>query len=142
MTMFIVERTGELVECVNKEIALDSKNVVIVISPSQKRIYTWMGNQAAPQSKFACARETARMRMETGYKIVNLEERDTTGEFLEAIEEIISEKGTAPPKYPSYQKADVDPSWEPTTAMLSKNLPDKIDLTDSSQDNLFFKIKL
>ena len=42
-------------------------------------------------------------------------------------------------KTTSYQKADVDPSWETTIAMLSKNLPDEIDLTDSSQDNLFFE---
>ena len=42
-------------------------------------------------------------------------------------------------KTTSYPEADVDPSWEPTIAMLSKNLPDEIDLTDSSQDNLFFE---
>jgi hypothetical protein len=39
----------------------------------------------------------------------------------------------------SYPEADVDPSWEPAIAMLSKKLPDEIDLTDSSQDNLFFE---
>ncbi len=42
-------------------------------------------------------------------------------------------------KTTSYPEADVDASWEPTIAMLSKNLPDEIDLTDSSQDNLFFE---
>jgi len=42
-------------------------------------------------------------------------------------------------KTTSYPEADVDPSWGPTIAMLSKYLPDKIDLTDSSQDNLFFQ---
>jgi hypothetical protein len=42
-------------------------------------------------------------------------------------------------KTTSYPEADIDPSWEPTIAMLSKNLPDKIDLTDSSQDNLLFE---
>ncbi len=42
-------------------------------------------------------------------------------------------------KTTSYPEADVDPSWEPTIAMLSKSLPDRIDLTDSSQDNLFFE---
>ena len=42
-------------------------------------------------------------------------------------------------KTTSYPEADVDPSWEPTIAMLSKNLPDKIDLTNSNQDNLFFE---
>ena len=42
-------------------------------------------------------------------------------------------------KTTSYPEADVDPSWEPAIAMLSKNLPDEIDLTDSSQDNLFFE---
>ena len=42
-------------------------------------------------------------------------------------------------KKTSYPEADVDPSWGPTIAMLSKYLPDKIDLTDSSQDNLFFQ---
>ncbi len=39
----------------------------------------------------------------------------------------------------SYPESDVDPSWEPTIDMLSKNLPDKIDLTNSNQDNLFFE---
>ena len=42
-------------------------------------------------------------------------------------------------KTTSYPEADVDPSWEPTIDMLSKNLPDKIDLTNSNQDNLFFE---
>jgi len=42
-------------------------------------------------------------------------------------------------KTTSYPEAGVDPSWEPTIAMLSKNLPDKIDLTNSNQDNLFFE---
>ena len=42
-------------------------------------------------------------------------------------------------KTTSYPKADVDPSWEPTIAMLSKKLPDKIDLTNTNQDNLFFE---
>jgi len=42
-------------------------------------------------------------------------------------------------KTTSYSEADVDPSWESNIAMLSKNLPDEIDLTDSSQDNLFFE---
>jgi hypothetical protein len=42
-------------------------------------------------------------------------------------------------KTKSYPESDVDPSWEPTIDMLSKNLPDKIDLTNSNQDNLFFE---
>jgi hypothetical protein len=42
-------------------------------------------------------------------------------------------------KTTSYPEADVDPSWEPTIARLSKNLPDEIDLTASGQDNLFFE---
>ncbi len=42
-------------------------------------------------------------------------------------------------KTTSYPEADVDPSWEPTIAMLSKKLPDKIDLTTSNQDDLFFE---
>ncbi len=42
-------------------------------------------------------------------------------------------------KTTSYSEADVDPSWEFTIAMLSQNLPDEIDLTDSSQDNLIFE---
>ncbi|MBL0714984.1 MAG: hypothetical protein JJV98_14930, partial [Desulfosarcina sp.] len=46
---------------------------------------------------------------------------------------ILQDKTTA------YPQADVDPSWSPTVALLSKNLPDEIDLTDSSQDNLLFE---
>ena len=42
-------------------------------------------------------------------------------------------------KTKSYPESDADPSWEPTIDMLSKNLPDKIDLTNSNQDNLFFE---
>jgi hypothetical protein len=42
-------------------------------------------------------------------------------------------------KTTSYPEADVDPSWEPIVAALSKNLPAEIDLTESSQDNLIFK---
>jgi hypothetical protein len=42
-------------------------------------------------------------------------------------------------KTTSYSEADVDPLWEPTITMLSKNLPDKIDLTDNSQDNIIFQ---
>ncbi|MDX2441608.1 MAG: glycosyltransferase family 2 protein [Desulfobacterales bacterium] len=42
-------------------------------------------------------------------------------------------------KTTSYPEEDVDPSWEPTIAMLSKKLPDKIDLTTSNQDDLFFE---
>lgn len=38
-----------------------------------------------------------------------------------------------------YSEADVDPSWELLISKLSQNLPDEIDLTDSSQDNLIFE---
>ena len=85
MSLYIIQSTGELTECENKEVAISSDNVLLVISHEQKRIYTWIGNQAAPQSKFACARETARIRMELGYKIMNLEEADTSDEFIEWI---------------------------------------------------------
>ncbi|MHA1407527.1 MAG: hypothetical protein ACTSSG_09125 [Candidatus Heimdallarchaeaceae archaeon] len=74
MSLFIIQPTGELTECANKEVALSSENVLLVISHNQKKIYTWIGSQASPYSKFACARETARVRMELGYKIINLEE--------------------------------------------------------------------
>jgi hypothetical protein len=99
MSLYIIQSTGEMTECENKEVALSSDNVLLVISHEQKRIYTWIGNQAAPQSKFACARETARIRMELGYKILNLEEADTTSDFLEAINEAcnISSKPTKEP---------------------------------------------
>ena len=90
MTLYIIQSTGEMTECTNKEVALDSANVLIVISHNQKRIYTWIGSQSSPHSKFACARETARLRMELGYKIVNLEESATNNEFLEAIDEAIN----------------------------------------------------
>ncbi|MHA1222138.1 MAG: hypothetical protein ACTSP3_02520 [Candidatus Heimdallarchaeaceae archaeon] len=71
MSLFIIQPTGELTECANKEVALSSENVLLVISHNQKKIYTWIGSQASPYSKFACARETARVRMELGYKIIN-----------------------------------------------------------------------
>jgi len=87
MTLYIIQSTGEMTECANKEVALDSANVLVVISHLQKRIYTWIGGQSSPHSKFACARETARLRMEMGYKIVNLEESATNDDFLEAVDE-------------------------------------------------------
>lgn len=99
MSLYIIQPTGEMTECENKEVALSSDNVLLVISHEQKRIYTWIGNQAAPHSKFACARETARIRMELGYKIMNLEESETNNEFLEAVDEAcnIAKKPTKKP---------------------------------------------
>ncbi len=91
MSMYIVEKTGELVECNDKDKALQSENVLIVISHLGKKVYTWVGSRASPQSKFACARETARIRMELGYRAVNLEESDTTDTFLQAVEEAVND---------------------------------------------------
>ena len=66
---------------------------------------------------------------------LNLEEFQKIGNNLPFILDgfILQDKTT------SYPEADVDPSWEPTIAMLSKNLPNQIDLTNSNQDNLFFE---
>jgi hypothetical protein len=99
MSLYIIQSSGEMTECENKEVALSSDNVLLVISHEQKKIYTWIGDQAAPQSKFACARETARIRMELGYKIMNLEEADTNKDFLEAVDEAcnISQKPAKKP---------------------------------------------
>lgn len=88
MSLFIIESTGELNECNDKEKALQSSNVLIVISHDQKKVFTWIGSQASPHSKFACARESSRVRMELGYRIANLEEAHTTDEFLKAIDEV------------------------------------------------------
>jgi len=103
MSLYIIQSTGEMTECENKEIALSSDNVLLVISHQQKRIYTWIGAQAAPQSKFACARETARIRMELGYKILNLEESETNREFIEAVDEACN-IATKPTKKPAQIK--------------------------------------
>ena len=97
MSLYIIQSSGELTECYNKEIAIKSENVLLVISHLQKKIYTWMGGQASPHSKFACARETARIRMELGYKIVNLEESYTTDEFNQAVDEACSVNSTGKP---------------------------------------------
>ena len=66
---------------------------------------------------------------------LNLEEFQKIGNNLPSILDgfILQDKTK------SYPESDVDPSWEPTIDMLSKNLPDKIDLTNSNQDNLFFE---
>ncbi|MHA1874430.1 MAG: hypothetical protein ACTSVB_09970 [Candidatus Heimdallarchaeaceae archaeon] len=90
MSIYIVEKTGELSSCHDKDHALKSENVLIVVSHMDKKVYTWVGSRASPQSKFACARETARMRMELGYRAVNLEEADTTESFLRAIDEALN----------------------------------------------------
>lgn len=113
--MFIIESTGEVVQCHSKEVALDPKNVVVVVSPSQKKIYTWIGKKASPQSKFACARETARMRMETGYKLVTLEGDLTSNEFLQAVDESIAE--AAGMSFSSLQ------SSQPTTPGRQETMP-------------------
>ena len=66
---------------------------------------------------------------------LNLEEFQKIGNNLPSILDgfILQDKTKSNPE------SDVDPSWEPTIDMLSKNLPDKIDLTNSNQDNLFFE---
>ncbi len=100
MSLYIIQSSGELTECSNKEVAIKSENVLLVISHLQKKIYTWIGGQASPHSKFACARETARIRMELGYKIVNLEESYSTDEFYQAVDEAcnINSTGKSSPK--------------------------------------------
>ena len=97
MSLYIIQSTGELTECYNKDVALNSENVLLVISHNQKKIYTWIGGQSSPHSKFACARETARIRMELGYKIVNLEETYTTDEFHQAVDEACNVQQSSEP---------------------------------------------
>ncbi len=97
MSLYIIQSSGELAECSNKEVAIKSENVLLVISHLQKKIYTWIGGQASPHSKFACARETARIRMELGYKIVNLEESYSTDEFYQAVDEACNFQATSQP---------------------------------------------
>ncbi|MHA1552239.1 MAG: hypothetical protein ACTSUP_03675 [Candidatus Heimdallarchaeaceae archaeon] len=97
MSLYIIQSSGELTECSNREVAINSENVLLVISHLQKKIYTWIGGQASPHSKFACARETARIRMELGYKIVNLEESYSTDEFYQAVDEACSTNSTGKP---------------------------------------------
>ncbi len=126
MTLYIIQSTGEMTECSNKEVALASSNVLVVISHNQKKIYTWIGSQSSPHSKFACARETARLRMELGYKIVNLEESSTNNDFLEAIDEAINApsggSATKPkPKTTSVKKQVSKP--KPKTASVKKETP-------------------
>ncbi len=123
MTLYIIQSTGEMTECTNKEVALDSANVLVVISHNQKKIYTWIGGQSSPHSKFACARETARLRMELGYKIVNLEESATSNEFLDAIDEAINATsgGTAAkPKPKPKPEPKTEPKPEPKTEAKPK----------------------
>jgi len=66
---------------------------------------------------------------------LNLEEFQKIANNLPLILDgvILRDKAT------SYPEAVVDPSWESTIDRLSNNLPDEIDLTDSSQDNLLFE---
>ena len=121
MTLYIIQSTGEMTECSNKEVALASSNVLIVISHLQKRVYNWIGNQSSPQSKFACARETARLRMELGYKIYNLEESETNDEFLQAVDEacnIKSDTTSKPQPHPVKPIAKAEP--KPKTEVAPK----------------------
>ena len=120
MTLYIIQSTGEMTECANKEVALASSNVLVVISHNQKKIYTWLGSQSSPHSKFACARETARLRMELGYKIVNLEEESTNNEFLEAIDEAINAPSGGSVAKP---KPKPKPKTTPKKAPVKKETP-------------------
>ena len=116
-----------MTECTNKEVALASSNVLIVISHNQKKIYSWIGSQSSPHSKFACARETARLRMELGYKIVNLEESSTNNEFLEAIDEAINAPsgGSATKPKPKTRTAPKKVTSKPKTRTSQKKVPVK-----------------
>ncbi|MCG3258254.1 MAG: hypothetical protein H7644_00760 [Candidatus Heimdallarchaeota archaeon] len=116
-----------MTECTNKEVALASSNVLIVISHNQKKIYSWIGSQSSPHSKFACARETARLRMELGYKIVNLEESSTNNEFLEAIDEAINAPsgGFATKPKPKTRTAPKEVTSKPKTRTSQKKVPVK-----------------
>jgi len=126
MTLYIIQSTGEMTECENKEVALASTNVLVVISHLQKKIYTWIGGQSSPSSKFACARETSRLRMELGYKIANLEESDTTNEFLQAVDEacnIQSDPAAKPKPVKPISKAEPKPKPKPKPKAKPKAKP-------------------
>ncbi len=122
MSLYIIQSSGELTECYNKEVAIKSENVLLVISHMQKKIYTWIGGQASPHSKFACARETARIRMELGYKITNLEESYSTDEFNQAVDEACSVDSTGKSS-PKPKPLAVKPAPKPTLKTEVKPKP-------------------
>jgi len=150
MSLYIIQSTGELTECYNKEVAIKSENVLLVISHLQKKIYTWIGGQASPHSKFACARETARIRMELGYKIVNLEEADTTDEFNQAVDEACTVNSTGKPSpkpkpvavkpiviKKSAPKSTIEPVAKPQSKLKPKPKTDTIKLVTTKTERRY-----
>ncbi len=106
MTTYLIEATGEMKELDNVEHALDSSNVLIVVSHIQKKVFTWIGGKAAIQAKFACARESSKVRMELGYRIANLEEQDVSEDFVSALNETASSPKPKEAVKPSPKKVE------------------------------------
>ncbi len=146
MSLFIIKPSGELEETTNKELAIDLNNVLLVISHVQKRIFTWMGAKAKPQSKFACARETSRVRMEIGYRITNLEESETTPDFLDAIDEACKitsskQKYTKPPSTITTDEKEKDEQLKVEKATQKLTKKKQASETSSTKPSLVQKRK-
>ncbi len=140
MSLFIIESTGELNECNDKEKALQSCNVLIVISHDQKKVFTWIGSQASPHSKFACARESSRVRMELGYRIANLEEVHTTDEFLKAVDEVTGSSDDVSIKPQPQLKAHSRPKEAISSKSESLPLKSKLSIDEIDLDEIFKKL--
>lgn len=146
MSLFIIRPSGELEETTNKELAINPNNVLLVISHTQKRIFTWMGAKAKPQSKFACARETSRVRMEIGYRITSLEESETTPDFLDAIDEACKitssqQKYTKPPSTITKEEKEKNAQFKVKKATQELTKKKQVSETSSTKPSLVQKRK-
>lgn len=147
MSLFIIKPSGELEETTNKELAINPNNVLLVISHVQKRIFTWMGAKAKPQSKFACARETSRVRMEIGYRITSLDDSETTPDFLDAIDEACKitssqQKYTKPPSTVTKGEKEKDAQLKEEKATQELTKKKQVKETSSKKPSLVQKRKI
>lgn len=146
MSLFIIRPSGELEETNNKELAIDPNNVLIVISHVQKITFTWMGAKAKPQSKFACARESSRIRMEIGYRITSLDDSETTPDFLDAIDEACNitssqQKYTKPPSTVTIVEEEKSEQLKAKKATQELTKKKQVKETSSTQPSLVQKRK-
>ncbi|MBA7591393.1 hypothetical protein ES708_33549 [subsurface metagenome] len=105
-----------------------------------------MGAKAKPQSKFACARETSRVRMEIGYRITSLDNSETTPDFLDAIDEACKitssqQKYTKPPSTTTADEKEKSAQLKAGKATQELSKKKQIDKTSSTKPSLVKKRK-
>ncbi len=123
MTIYDAHSDGHLEEIQPTGDFLMSDHVIVLVSTQFKRTFVWIGGSAGIRLKFTAAREAQAIRMKTGYRVVNVEEGDDSGDFFAAIQEERSNGESGSSKTPAMAAA---PRQKEKTSPKAKPKPTEV----------------